>query len=135
MAEGPVFPGFLEHYDSTTQALPLNSVRMLMGGRVRRQEQECGPGAFDQLLGLGTFVEGGIIHDHHMRVVQKGAELDFQPPSEDGRVARSFKQDRGGPAFADPGFREQPILLAKSALTVGPAVTHTFEGEKPFQGG
>ena len=63
-------------------------------GRVRRQEQERGPSAFDQLVGLGTFVEGGVIHDHHLRVVQKGAELGFQPPIEDGRVARSFKQNR-----------------------------------------
>ena len=72
-------------------------------GRVWRQEQESGPGAFDQLVGLGTFVEGGVIHDHHLRVVQKGAELGFQPPIADGRVARSFKQDRGGKAGAEPG--------------------------------
>ena len=48
-------------------------------------------------------MEGGVIHDHHMRVVQKRAELSFQPPLEDGRVARAVKQDRGGPAGADPG--------------------------------
>ena len=74
--------------------------------RVRRQEQESGHFAFDQLLGLGTFVEGGVIHDHYMRVVQKGAELGFQPPIEDGRVARSVKQDRGGKAGAEPGGQQ-----------------------------
>ena len=48
-------------------------------------------------------MEGRIIHDHNMRVIQKGAELGFQPPSEDGGVARAVKQDRGDKAFADPG--------------------------------
>jgi len=36
---------------------------------------------------LETFVEGGVIPDHHMRVVQQGTELGFQRPIEDGRVA------------------------------------------------
>ena len=34
---------------------------------------------------------------------KRGPELSFQPPLEDGRVARAVKQDRGGPAGADPG--------------------------------
>ena len=74
--------------------------------RVRRQEQEGGRFAFDQFVGLGTFVEGGVIHDHHLRVVQKGAEVGFQPPREDFCVARAVKQARGGPAFADPGGQQ-----------------------------
>ena len=88
-------------------------------GRVRRQEQERGRFACDQLLGLGTFVEGRVIHDHHMRIVQKGAELGFQPPIKDGRVARAVKQDRGGPALTDPGGKQGGPW---SAVSRGPAV-------------
>ena len=51
-------------------------------------------------------MEGGIIHDHHMRVIQKGAKLGFQPSIEDGRVARAVKQDRGGTMVADPGSKQ-----------------------------
>ena len=36
MVEVPVFPGFLEHYDSLAQVLPLISVRLLPGGQIER---------------------------------------------------------------------------------------------------
>ncbi len=54
-----------------------------------------------------------------MCVIQKGAELGFQPPSEDLCVARSVKQDRGGPAFADPGGQQGS---PRSAVSRGQAV-------------
>ena len=54
-----------------------------------------------------------------MRVVQQGTELGVQPPSEDGRVARAVKQDRGGQAFADPGGNQGG---PRSAVSRGQAV-------------
>ena len=54
-----------------------------------------------------------------MRVIQKGAKLGFQPPIEDFRVARPFKQDRGGQAFADPGGNQGG---PRSAVSRGQAV-------------
>ena len=86
---------------------------------VRRQEQESGGVAVDQLLGLGTFVEGRVIHNHHMRVVQQGAELGFQPPIEDGRVTRAVKQERGGKMVTDPGGKQRG---PRSAVSRGQAV-------------
>ncbi len=71
--------------------------------RVWRQEQESSRGAFNQLSGLGTFVEGHIIHDHDMRGFQAGTELSFQPPIEDICVAGPLKQAGGFAAGSDPG--------------------------------
>ncbi len=72
-------------------------------GRVWRQEQESSCCAFDQLSGLGTFVEGHIIHDHDRRGVQAGTELSFQPPIEDSGGAGPLKQEGGFEAGSDPG--------------------------------
>ena len=44
-------------------------------GRIWGQEEESGPGTFNQFSGRGAFVKGDIIHHHDLRRVQARAEL------------------------------------------------------------
>lgn len=46
-------------------------------------------------------MEGGVIHDGHMRVVELRAELLFHPGIEDGGVGGALKEHRGIECLAD----------------------------------
>ena len=72
-------------------------------GGIRRQEQKRCTGLFDQLQSFRRFVEGRVVHDDKVIVVQARAELPLQPPVEDVCVACSFKQKRFFKALSDTG--------------------------------
>ncbi len=72
-------------------------------GRVRRQEEHRGPRGGDERVGKSTFVEGRIVHNHDLGVVQEWTEFPRQPGIEERRVVGARKQERGGKGLSAPG--------------------------------
>ena len=68
---------------------------------IRRQEEQGSPGGVNKGFSLGVFVEGDVIHHHHLLGVQQGAQLLFEPRIEEGGIARAFKQDGRGEGVPD----------------------------------
>lgn len=75
-------------------------------GRIRREEQDRGPGGADEGLGCCQFMEGDIIEHHDVRGGEKGTECLFEPSVEEQGVAGTCKQEWGGQGGADPGRQE-----------------------------
>ena len=93
----------------------------LRSGEYGGKNEECGPGTFNQLSGLGTFVKGDMIHHHDLSSVQARAELGVQPVIEDCCVAGALKQERSGKAVSYPrGNEGSPRTPVAGAQSVDP---------------
>lgn len=76
-------------------------------GRVRGQEKECGIFCRDQFLRFDGFVEGDVVHDHDVVLVQPRTKMLFQPGIENLCITGSLKQQRCFKGFANPRGKER----------------------------
>ena len=69
--------------------------------RVRWQEQESCSGFGDEFFGALRFVEGRVVHHHHIVWREHRAEHFLKPLIKDGSVAGAVKQHRRDEFFLD----------------------------------
>ncbi len=74
--------------------------------RIGQEKQEGGSGLFNELLGFGGLMKRGIVHDHHMILLQDRAETLFQPLIENLDSTRSLPQLGGLESAIDWGCQE-----------------------------
>lgn len=97
-----MFVVFTKGFDSGEVAFDEIKIR-----RVRRQEKERGIFYRDQFLRFGGFVEGDVVHDHDVVLVQPRTKMLFQPGIENLCITGSLKQEWCFKGFANPRSKER----------------------------